>query len=382
VLSIWGPEPVFTRALLHFVSVLVVACPCAVGLATPTAILVGTGWGARHGILAKGGEALERLSRVRVVAFDKTGTLTVGKPKVMELSALQPVTEDELIRFAASAERRSEHPLAGAVVEEAGRRNLTLDDPESFEMEPGAGVTAVLGNDMVLVGSEGWMEKRGIDAGPLTETIRSWSESGKTTLCVAVDGRLIGALAVADPLKPEAADAVATLKSMGLETAMITGDRRAVGETVGRAAGVDRVTAEMLPGDKSEAVKSLQSIGPVAMVGDGINDAPALARADVGIAVGRGTDIAAQTADIVLLRDDLMLVPDAVNLARRTMRTIRQNLFWAFFYNVVGIPIAAGALEHWGIRLTPVMAAAAMSLSSVSVVTNSLSLKRLKRING
>lgn len=376
----FGPPPVLTRALLNFIAVLIIACPCALGLATPTAIMVGTGVGAQNGILIKGGESLETAHRVNTVVFDKTGTLTHGKPVVTDIIALSDTDETQILRWVASAEKRSEHPLGEAVVETAFQKGIDPPDPENFETAPGLGISASVDGHRVLVGNQEWMQKQSIHTDDLEPRMEELSQEGKTVMLVALDGKITGILAVADTLKENSPSVIKELRDAGIETVMLTGDNRQTGEAVGKQVGVDHVIAEVLPEDKAEEVQRLQEQGKlVAMVGDGINDAPALARADIGIAIGSGTDVAIETSDITLIRDDLGGVVRAIRLSHRTMRTIKQNLFWAFIYNVIGIPIAAGALyPFFGILLKPVFAAAAMSMSSVSVVSNSLRLKRFK----
>jgi len=373
-----GAEPALPMALLNAVAVLVIACPCAMGLATPTAIIVGTGRGAEMGILIKGGEVLEEAHRLTTVVLDKTGTLTRGKLALTDVVPAEGSTDDDLLGAAATAERASEHPIAQAVVSEAVARGVPMRHAETFEAVPGKGVRARAGGSNLLVGTAAFLRENGVSvpdgAGAAIES------AGRTPLLAARDGRFLGALGVADTLRPEARSAVAELRSMGLSVVMLTGDRERIARSIGDAAGVDRVIAEVLPADKASAVEELQRKGEiVAMVGDGVNDAPALARADLGIAVGTGTDIAAETSDITLLRADLTGIAQAIRLSRRTMSTIRQNLFWAFFYNIVGIPIAAGVLyPALGILLRPAFAALAMAFSSVSVVTNSLRLRRAR----
>ena len=328
---LFGPEPALTRALLNFVAVMIIACPCALGLATPTAILVGTGRGAERGILIKSGESLETAHKVTAVVFDKTGTLTRGEPRVTDVFPAEGFAEEELFRLAAGAERGSEHPLGESIVAAAKERGLALPEASDFKALEGLGVEARVEGRAVLAGSLKLLRDRGRDAGPLAERAASLSRDGKTSVFVAVDGRPAGLFGIADTLKPSAAPAVARLRQMGLEVIMLTGDDRRTAEAVARAAGIERVEAEVLPGDKARVVRELQEAGRVvAMVGDGINDAPALARADVGIAVGTGTDIAVEAAGITLIRDDLSGVVSAIELSRRTIRTIRQNLFWAF----------------------------------------------------
>jgi len=367
----------FEFAVRVFVAVLTIACPCALGLATPVAIMVGTGRGAQLGILIKGGEALEKAHRVRAIVLDKTGTITIGKPSVVGVIAYGGFTDDAVLALAASAEKGSEHPLGAAMVRAAEAKGLLLEAPESLSAEPGRGIEAKVRGRTIIVGNARMLAERGIDAGVADDDMARLSADGKTAMLIAADGSLVGLVAVADIVKPSSAAAIAALKRLGIETAMITGDSRTVAEAIGREVGVDRVVAEVLPEDKAAAVRSLQASGRlVAMVGDGINDAPALAAADVGIAIGSGTDVAAESADIVLARSDLSDVVAALALSRATMRNIKQNLFWAFGYNVLGIPIAAGVLYLFGgPLLNPIFAAAAMSLSSVSVVTNALRLR-------
>jgi Cu+-exporting ATPase len=375
---VWGPQPSFTFALANFIAVLIIACPCALGLATPTAILVGTGKGAELGVLIKGGEALEAAGRVQVVILDKTGTLTRGKPALTDVHPMNGLSEVDLLQLAGSAERGSEHPLGQAVVEAARARGIALADPEGFEAIPGGGIVARVEGRSVIVGTLRLLGERGLSPNGLLEVTDRLSQEGKTPMAVAVDGIAAGVLAVADTLKPHAREVVEELRRMGLQVAILTGDTRGTAEAIARQLGVDRVLSEVLPHQKVEEVRRLQSEGyRVAFVGDGINDAPALAQADLGIAIGAGTDVAMEAADVVLVGDDLWGIVRAIRLSRATLRTIRQNLFWAFAYNVALIPVAAGVLyPFFGVLLNPVFAAAAMALSSVTVVSNSLRLMR------
>ncbi|HEX2093396.1 MAG TPA: heavy metal translocating P-type ATPase [Longimicrobiaceae bacterium] len=377
---ILAPEAGLVRAFAAAVAVLIIACPCAMGLAVPTAVMVATGKGAEHGILIKGGEALQRAREITVVVLDKTGTVTEGRPAVTDLVAVDGIPEERLLALAASLERHSEHPLAEAVVEHAAARGIALLDADGFQSQTGRGAVGQVDGSGVAIGNERLMREWAVDTAPLRGRAEALAGRGRTPLFVAVDGRLAGLLAVADPIRATSREAIARLKRMGLEVVMLTGDHRRTAEAVAREAGVDRVVAEVLPEGKVEEVKRLQGAGKtVAMVGDGINDAPALAQADVGIAIGTGTEIAMEAGDVTLMRGDLRGVATAVALSRRTMATMKQNLFWAFVYNVVGIPVAAGALyPAWGILLSPVLASAAMAFSSVSVVTNSLRLRRAR----
>jgi len=380
----WGPSPAFSYALTCAVGVLVIACPCAMGLATPTAIMVATGRGAELGVLIKSAEALEQLHAVDVVVFDKTGTLTVGRPRVTDVVpspgpvAGAPTTEDEILALAAAAEQGSEHPLGEAIVTEAKARGLALPPVSEFTAVPGQGVDAMAADGRILLGNARMMSARGVDVGALEPRARALALEGRSSVYVAFGGEALGLVAVADVLKPEAPAAVAALRALGLEVVMLSGDARPTAEAVARAAGIDRVLAEVLPEQKAVEIARLRAGGRrVAMVGDGINDAPALARADVGIAMGSGTDVAIEAADVTLMRGDLRGVIAAVELSRRTIRIIKENLGWAFGYNLVLVPVAAGALYPVaGILLSPILAGAAMALSSVSVVANSLRLRR------
>ncbi len=371
-----------SMALVAFVSVLIIACPCALGLATPTAIMVGTGRGAEHGILIKSGVALEKANELTAIVLDKTGTITTGKPVLTDVRALPGVVESELVRLAASAESRSEHPLAFAIVAGARARGMQLAEPDSFHAVAGHGIEARIEGRSVLVGKRALLRANGIESAELDAHAAELAAGGKTPMYVALGGKAAGVVAVADSIKPESKEAVARMKQLGLRVAMITGDNQQTASAVAQAVGIEPqfVFAEVLPEDKVEHVKRLQREGfVVGMVGDGINDAPALAQADIGLAIGTGTDVAIEAADITLLRGDLRSVASAVALSRATMRTIRQNLFWAFAYNVLGIPIAAGVLYPFtGWLLSPIIASGAMAFSSVSVVANSLRLRSVR----
>ncbi|HNP72453.1 MAG TPA: heavy metal translocating P-type ATPase [Kouleothrix sp.] len=400
----------FTQSLIFAVAVLVIACPCALGLATPTAIMVGTGTGAAHGILIKNAESLERAAAIGTVVLDKTGTITEGKPVVTDIVmqdkrhktqdelviaqdgnheqplpfALRPSSAgdgtDELLRLAASAERGSEHPLGQAIVRAAQERGLALAQPEQFVAAPGRGISAVVEGHAVLLGNLALMADWSVNTAAVAEDVARLQAEGKTAMVLAADGAALGVIAVADTVKPSSRAALAALHALGIDTVMLTGDNARTAEAIGREVGVGRVVAEVLPAGKSGEIERLQGAGRVvAMVGDGINDAPALARADVGIAIGSGADVAIEAADVTLMRGDLRGVAQAIELSRRTLATIRWNLFWAFIYNVVGIPVAAGLLyPPFGIQLSPIIAAGAMAFSSVFVVSNSLRLRGLK----
>jgi Cu+-exporting ATPase len=379
--AVWyafGPSPRLTLALLNFVAVMIIACPCALGLATPTAIMVGTGRGAEHGILIKGGESLEMAHRIDTVVFDKTGTLTKGEPRVTDIAAAATFADRDVLFYAASAEKVSEHPLGESVVKMAGERGVALEGPRDFQVLEGLGISAMVGGKPVLVGSARIMMERGVDIGGLAAKADAFSGEGKTAVFVAVEGRAAGVLAIADTLKESSVPALRRLKALGLELVMLTGDNRRTAEAIAAQAGITTVVPEVLPQDKVNEIKRLQSLGKkVAMVGDGINDAPALAQADVGIAIGTGTDVAMEASDITLIKGDLGGVASAIELSRRTIRTIKQNLFWAFIYNTIGIPVAAGVLyPFFHILLSPIIASVAMAFSSVSVVSNSLRLRK------
>jgi Cu+-exporting ATPase len=377
-----GPEPRLPGALTAAVAVLIIACPCAMGLATPTAIMVGTARGAEAGILVRDGAALEHAQRVTVVVLDKTGTITEGRPSVVDLRPSQGTTEGQLLRVAAAAERGSEHPLAEAIVRLASERGIELPPATDFASVSGGGVQATVEGRETIVGSERLLDEHGVDTGPVEATAHEAATNGHTPVLVTVDGMAIGVLAIADTVKPGSAEAVRRLKAAGLEVWMLTGDRAAVAEAIGAEVGIaaDRILAEVRPGEKAARIRDLQAGGAlVAMVGDGINDAPALAQADLGVAIGTGADVAVEASDVTLIGDDLRAVPAAIQLSRATMRIIRQNLAWAFGYNLVLIPVAAGILfPLTGWLLSPALAAGAMALSSVSVVTNSLRLTQFR----
>jgi Cu+-exporting ATPase len=373
------------RAFAAAVAVLIIACPCAMGLAVPTAVMVSTGKGADLGVLIKGGEALQRSGSIATVVLDKTGTVTEGRPTVTDVVRAPGNDEaghatDDLLGLVASLETSSEHPLADAIVRYAKDNGLALQTPEQFESVTGRGAIGVVDGFALSVGNAALMADYAIDIAPLREAAERLAGDGKTPMYVAVNGALAGVIAVADPIKDTSREAIARLHAMGLEVVMLTGDNRRTAEAIARQAGIERVVAEVLPDGKVAEIKRLQGEGKVvAMVGDGINDAPVLAQADVGMAIGTGTDIATEAADVVLMRGDLRSAADAIALSRRTMRTMKQNLFWAFVYNVVGIPIAAGLLyPALGLLLSPILASAAMAFSSVSVVTNSLRLRTFR----
>ena len=367
-------------SLTIFVSVLVIACPCALGLATPTAIMVGTGKGAENGILIKGGEALETTHKINTIIFDKTGTITEGKPTVTDIITTGTVDSDSLLQITASAEKGSEHPLGDAIVKSAEDKGLELYQIEHFESITGQGINATIQGKQLLIGNIRLMQEMDIAVEAVLKDADTLAAQGKTPMYIALDSKLAGIIAVADVVKPGSAKAVKKLMEMGIEVAMITGDNRRTAEAIAKQVGITRVLSEVLPQDKSGEVKKLQQEGRrVAMVGDGINDAPALVQSDIGIAIGSGTDVAMESADIVLMHSDLMDVVTAIQLSKSTIRNIKQNLFWAFAYNVAGIPLAAGVLHIFGgPLLNPIFAAAAMSLSSVSVLSNALRLRRFK----
>ena len=370
------------RALAAAIAVLIIACPCAMGLAVPTAVMVATGRGAELGVLIKGGEALQRAGEVTTVVVDKTGTVTEGKPTVTDvlLAPNAGVTEDEMLRLVASLERSSEHPLAAAIVRHATERGAVLGTPENFRSLTGRGAEGVVDGRSILVGNEALFREQGIEVAPLRADAERFATDARTPMYVGIDAHLAGVLAVADPIRPTSRDALAQLAALGLEIVMLTGDNQRTAEAIARTVGVPRVVAGVLPEGKVAEIKRLQTGGAVvAMVGDGTNDAPALMQADLGVGLHTGTDIATEAADVTLMRGDLLGVVQTIRLSRRTMRTMKQNLFWAFVYNVVGIPIAAGALyPAFGLMLSPILASAAMAFSSVSVVANSLRLRRAR----
>src|SRR5699024_4378920 len=355
-------------SLVAAISVLVIACPCALGLATPTSIMVGTGKGAENGILYKGGEHLEKTHQVDVIVLDKTGTITNGQPEVTDFNG-----DDEALRLLASAEKGSEHPLASAITSYAAEKNIELLNADDFSAIPGHGIEALIDNKRILVGTRRLMSNENIDVSSVEEEMQQYEYEGKTAMIIAAEGKLLGTVAVLDTVKDTAKNAVAELHNQGLQVIMLTGDNQRTASAIARTVGIDEVIAEVLPEQKADKIRDIQKSGKiVAMVGDGVNDAPALALADVGIAMGTGTEVAIEAADLTILGEDLMLIPRAINLSHKTIKNIKQNLFWAFAYNTLGIPIAAlGFLAPW-------VAGAAMAFSSVSVVANALRLKRVK----
>jgi len=376
----FGPHPALTYAFLNFVAVLIIACPCALGLATPTSIMVGTGKGAENGILIRGAEALETAHQLRAIVLDKTGTLTKGKPSVTDIIESEGYSEKEILTLAASAEKGSEHPLGEAIMNKAKEEGLELIDPKEFNAIAGYGIEATIDSRRVLLGNFKLMEERKVELNGLLAKAESLSNEGKTSMFLAVDGRAAGMIAVADTLKENSKEAVEAFHRMGLEVVMLTGDNQRTAKAIAKQIGIDRVLAEVLPERKAEEIKRLQTEGKkVGMVGDGINDAPALAQADVGIAIGTGTDVAMESSDITLIGGDLRGIVTAIALSKATIRNIKQNLFWAFAYNTILIPVAAGALfPFFGILLNPIFAAGAMAFSSVTVVSNALRLRKFK----
>ena len=375
-----GPDPALTFALVAGVSVLIIACPCAMGLATPTSIMVGTGRAAEMGVLFRKGDALQGLSDVGVVALDKTGTVTEGKPVLTDIVLAQGFDRAEVLRLIASVEAQSEHPIADAIVNSAKAEGVALLGVDAFESITGFGVIAELESRKVLIGADRLMTREGVDVTPLATEEHRLAKSGRTALYAAIDGKLAAAIAVADPVKASSQAAIAALRDKGMKVVMITGDKQETADAIARETGIDDVVAGVLPDGKVAAIQSLQAGGmKLAFVGDGINDAPALAHADVGIAIGTGTDVAIESADVVLMSGDLRGVVNAIEVSRATMRNIRQNLIWAFAYNAALIPVAAGALyPAFGLLLSPVFAAGAMAMSSVSVLVNALRLRRVK----
>jgi Cu+-exporting ATPase len=380
VWGFFGPEPRLAYALVNGVAVLIIACPCALGLATPMSVMVGTGRGAQAGVLVRNAEALESFEKVDVLVVDKTGTLTEGRPELVEVIASSGVDAGELLRAAASLERASEHPLADAVVRGALGRSLALADVSGFESVTGKGVVGRVGDQAVAIGNERWFAEQEIELGDLTVRATGLRSQGHTVVFVAIEGRAAGLLSVADPVKESTSGAIQALKEAGLRVVMVTGDTRTTADAVAKALGIDEVFADVLPDGKGEIVKRLQRGGErVAMAGDGVNDAPALALADVGIAMGTGTDVAMQSASVTLVKGDLRGIVRARNLSRQVMKNIRQNLFFAFAYNALGVPVAAGLLYPlFGLLLSPMIASAAMALSSVSVIGNALRLRHAK----
>lgn len=377
---IFGPDPALTFALINAVAVLIIACPCAMGLATPTSIMVGTGRAAELGVLFRKGEALQALRDVSVVALDKTGTLTKGRPELTDLVPAEGFEYDEVLALVAAIETRSEHPIAEAIVAAAKEKGISFAAIEEFEAVPGFGVSAKVGGRSVSVGADRFMKQLGLEVSHFQPTALRLGEQGKSPLYAAIDGRLAAIIAVADPIKETTPEAIKALHSLGLKVAMITGDNAATAAAIAKQLGIDEVAAEVLPDGKVAALKQFRSNGnKVAFVGDGINDAPALAEADVGLAIGTGTDVAIEAADVVLMSGDLRGVVDAIALSQATIRNIKQNLFWAFAYNALLIPVAAGLLYPInGTLLSPILAAAAMALSSVFVLGNALRLKRFQ----
>jgi Cu+-exporting ATPase len=378
--GLWGPDPRLAHAIVNAVAVLIIACPCALGLATPISIMVGVGRGAMAGVLIKNAEALEIMEKINTLVVDKTGTLTEGKPKLATVKTVNGVEEKEALRLGASLERASEHPLAEAIVRGAQEKGIELAQAKDFQSVTGKGVTGEVDGHKVALGNQKLLEGMGIDSGDLPQQADDLRAEGQTVMLLSIDGKPAGLLGVADPIKESTPEAIRDLHAEGIKVVMLTGDSRRTAEAVAKKLGIDQVQAEVLPEQKAEAVKQLQAEGRiVAMAGDGINDAPALAQAHVGIAMGTGTDVAMESAGVTLVKGDLRGIVRARRLSRATMRNIRQNLFFAFIYNSIGIPVAAGVLYPvFGLLLSPIIAAAAMSFSSVSVISNSLRLKRVR----
>jgi Cu+-exporting ATPase len=373
--ALWGPEPRFAYGLVAAVTVLIVACPCALGLATPMSIMVGVGRGAQAGVLIKNADALERMEKIDILVVDKTGTLTEGKPSVVEIAAAEGFSQDEILRLAAGVEQASEHPLATAIMAAAKARSIAIPAVENFDSPTGKGAQGLVDGKAVALGNRAYLE--GVDVSALAEKAETLRQDGASAIWCAVDGKLAGLFAIADPVKPTTASVIAALKKEGMRIVMLTGDNRTTALAVGKRLGIDQVEADVLPEHKSAVVERLKREGcVVAMAGDGVNDAPALAAADVGIAMGTGTDVAMESAGVTLLKGDLTGILRARRLSAATMRNIRQNLFFAFIYNAIGVPIAAGVLyPAFGILLSPMIAAAAMALSSASVIANALRLR-------
>jgi len=380
VWAIWGPEPRFAYALVNAVAVLIIACPCALGLATPMAVMVGTGRGAHAGVLVRNAEALELLEKVDTLVLDKTGTLTEGKPRMTSILAIGGVSQVDLLLLVAAVEKLSEHPVAAAIVQEAEQRRLKIPQAEKFQSFTGQGVAGEILGRKVIVGTSDFLAGRGIDTRPISLQAETFRQQGQTVVLAAIDGKVAGLIAVADPVKPSAREAVAALKRNGLRLVMLTGDNPATAKAIANEMGITEFESEVLPEQKLAIVKKLQAEGRiVAMAGDGVNDAPALVQADVGMAMGTGTDVAMESGEITLIKGDLSALMRARNLSHATMSNIRQNLFFAFIYNLLGVPIAAGVLYPFtGLLLQPIFAAAAMSFSSVSVIANALRLRNVK----
>ena len=376
---IWGPEPRFEFALINMVAVLIIACPCALGLATPMSIMVGMGRGATVGVLIKNANVLESMERVDTLVVDKTGTLTEGKPKVIYIQSIDPVSESELLKWTASVEKASEHPLAEAIISKAVENDLTIESCSNFNSFTGKGVSGIVDGKEISIGSHQWMQEMNVDFDTLTDSANNIQEEGTTVVFISIDSRAVGIIGVADPIKASTLGAITELKKAGLHIVMLTGDNKKTANVVAKKLGIENVKADVLPDQKYEIIKKLKDEGRiVAMAGDGINDAPALALADVGIAMGTGTDVAMESADMTLIKGDLSGIVRGRQLSKATMKNIRQNLFWAFAYNSLGVPLAAGILyPFFGLLLSPMIAAAAMSFSSVTVIGNALRLRKL-----
>ena len=376
---IWGPEPRFAFALINMVAVLIIACPCALGLATPMSIMVGMGRGATVGVLIKNANVLESMERVDTLVVDKTGTLTEGKPKVIYIQSIDPVSESELLKWTASVEKASEHPLAEAIISKAVENDLTIESCSNFNSFTGKGVSGIVDGKEISIGSHQWMQEMNVDFDTLTDSANNIQEEGTTVVFISIDSRAVGIIGVADPIKASTLGAITELKKAGLHIVMLTGDNKKTANVVAKKLGIENVKADVLPDQKYEIIKKLKDEGRiVAMAGDGINDAPALALADVGIAMGTGTDVAMESADMTLIKGDLSGIVRGRQLSKATMKNIRQNLFWAFAYNSLGVPLAAGILyPFFGLLLSPMIAAAAMSFSSVTVIGNALRLRKL-----